>query len=1042
MTTGTIAYTTAVKHICDRLSNRSAVLFLGAGVNYGIKNPQGEPFPLGQGLSDLISEKLLDSPGFSSNLDEVAEIAKQRCGDKAVNKFIHDHFESFEPSTAHYALVQLPWDVIYTTNYDKLVEKAAGSTAIVPAGRICPVSSTKADLENFSESDILYYKLHGCIDSPNTDEGRLILTKEDYRFYEKHRKRLFARLSRDFGKKTFVFIGYSLVDNNLRALLEDCRNELGVAGFPLSYAIRPGFKDIEESFWKDKFNIQLIRSGGSEFLEELKQSWQTERRVVIPFEERRERVFVTTDNATQFEKVAESFYRLEPASCGGKSDPKQFFSGAEPSWADIRDSVAPPRELYYSILDALLTELTEPNLPSTAYLITGAAGMGKTTLIKTIGFEIAKESHAPVLIHIPGTPLDANYLDQYIAANDKKRLVVIIHHAAECVKQLGNFLTELKKRALPITVLLEERKNQWLMARSAADAKLLTAEFELACLTDVEIHKILSALNKYGCLGKLAGMERSYQEEHFTTLAQKELLVALRELTSGGNFDDIIRNEYDGILNTTAKKAYTYVAALGQIGLAMRYETLLYVLGLEWSQLASEIFTPTAGILISGEEIGMSRHNADFRLRVRHPIIGSIIFDVGAPDDHTKFELLNKLLERLDPGRFEDREVLNAIVTGEALIGTLSSPEFKRALFDRLADVLPDDPFVLQHRSILERRMEKPEAALKYARESARLNPNNPAIQNTLGLALELAAKKAPATDLLLKRGYINEATKIFKEGIRRFPADPYNYSGLAHVMKQEVEAEQEQAKRDLLQTSIISMLEEALEATDNDPVIVTLAGNHWSLLGSSDEAIQRLYRTIQTEPTENRARDLLIRLLEKQNRLQESHELAVAGAKIDPTQWRFQRHIARLGRKLGALKDTIKGHYEAAIRHNKGDIWLLVEYGAYLFQSDELTAANRIFEESRSLFYKQTINKTPTFWWEESAGKKKVFKGKVLSMSGASATAISIPENYKVPFWKTYAEAGNISLGMPITFQIGFNHNGPFGRILVSAPIATVLRS
>ncbi len=108
------------------------------------------------------------------------------------------------------ALVQLPWDVIYTTNYDNLVEQAAQLPSIVPAGRIVPVFSAKEEVSQFGESDVPYYKLHGSIEAANTDEGRLILTREDYRYYELNRKPLFTRLKRELLRRTFVFIGYSL----------------------------------------------------------------------------------------------------------------------------------------------------------------------------------------------------------------------------------------------------------------------------------------------------------------------------------------------------------------------------------------------------------------------------------------------------------------------------------------------------------------------------------------------------------------------------------------------------------------------------------------------------------------------------------------------------------------------------------------------------------------------------------------------------------------------------------------------------------------
>jgi SIR2-like domain len=164
----------AIQFICDRLSERTATLFLGAGVNAGIKNNAGEFFPLGAELSRWLCRDLLDSSDLQLSLDEAAEIARHRLGEEEVNRYLYQQFSSFSFGTAHLALVQLPWDVMYTTNYDLLVENAAKAASIEPSGIIQPIFSTKTELTPFSEKHILYYKLHGSIDVANTEEGRLI----------------------------------------------------------------------------------------------------------------------------------------------------------------------------------------------------------------------------------------------------------------------------------------------------------------------------------------------------------------------------------------------------------------------------------------------------------------------------------------------------------------------------------------------------------------------------------------------------------------------------------------------------------------------------------------------------------------------------------------------------------------------------------------------------------------------------------------------------------------------------------------------------
>lgn len=134
-----IAVVEVVEGICNRLEERTATLFLGAGVNAGLFNAAGEPFPMGSGLSTWIAQDLLDSPELEISLEEAAEMARFRLGEAAVNEYIYRRFAAYEPGIAHLALVQIPWDVIYTTNYDTLVEEAASRPSVRPAGIIRPI---------------------------------------------------------------------------------------------------------------------------------------------------------------------------------------------------------------------------------------------------------------------------------------------------------------------------------------------------------------------------------------------------------------------------------------------------------------------------------------------------------------------------------------------------------------------------------------------------------------------------------------------------------------------------------------------------------------------------------------------------------------------------------------------------------------------------------------------------------------------------------------------------------------------------------------
>src|SRR5258708_31488161 len=107
---------------------------------------------------------------------------------------------------------------------------------------------------------------------------------------------------------------------------------------------------------------------------------------------------------------------------------------------------------------------------------------------------------------------------------------------------------------------------------------------------------------------------------------------------------------------------------------------------------------------------------------------------MAAGDGDSKFDILNRLPTQLASGFHEAQILLNAIVRRRQLVDTFDSYEKRRALHERLATILPDDPYVLQHRSILERDLDNPTLSVEFARGALRLKPNNPALQNTLGL--------------------------------------------------------------------------------------------------------------------------------------------------------------------------------------------------------------------------------------------------------------------------------------------------------------------
>jgi hypothetical protein len=218
---------------------------------------------------------------------------------------------------------------------------------------------------------------------------------------------------------------------------------------------------------------------------------------------------------------------------------------------------------------------------------------------------------------------------------------------------------------------------------------------------------------------------------------------------------------------------------------------------------------------------------------------------------------------------------------------------------------------------------------------------------------------------------------------------------------------------------------------TDQSPVAANMLAASRERMGSTDDAIDILRLGIDSNPNDSRLRNLWIRLEIDKGHLDEALELAEAGAGVDPTSWRMQRHIARIKRLLGDPIDAVKGHYEAAVRHNKGDVGLLVELGAYLFMNRRYPEANIAFSQASTLAVNSQERRKIRERWKERDGNRAVFAGKVKSIRGSGARAVAIPEGFEAFFWRARPELSTLREGDPINFSVGFNAYGAVAHIV-----------
>jgi hypothetical protein len=125
--------------------------------------------------------------------------------------------DRFEKNELHDSLLDLDPNIIVTTNYDRLVERASRS-----GFNVHPYSSRTVGSDLRLGSPLLL-KIHGSVDSPQD----MILTRTDFAKIRREGKHALDALQALFFTRTTLFVGYGFADPDLHLLLENAVGPIG-----------------------------------------------------------------------------------------------------------------------------------------------------------------------------------------------------------------------------------------------------------------------------------------------------------------------------------------------------------------------------------------------------------------------------------------------------------------------------------------------------------------------------------------------------------------------------------------------------------------------------------------------------------------------------------------------------------------------------------------------------------------------------------------------------------------------------------------------
>ena len=241
----------ALGQIAGAVKEQHCILFLGAGVH--APPPEGSPFeypaeqrpPIGSALS----RELAESCGLAerspdedpSNLQRVAlfyEIARSRRQlVEAVTTAVNT---GKQPSPMLRALAEMDFPLVITTNYDQLFERALYAAGKQPRASVyTPNLEATTDHRDPTAASPVVFKIHGDIMQPET----IVVTDEDYIQFVLRMSNKDPYDPVPLTLKYYLtgwptlFVGYSLLDYNLRVLFKTLRWKIDSASVPEMYSV-------------------------------------------------------------------------------------------------------------------------------------------------------------------------------------------------------------------------------------------------------------------------------------------------------------------------------------------------------------------------------------------------------------------------------------------------------------------------------------------------------------------------------------------------------------------------------------------------------------------------------------------------------------------------------------------------------------------------------------------------------------------------------------------------------------------------------------
>jgi SIR2-like domain len=738
-----------------------AVLFLGAGASRGAKNGAGDEIPLANDLAAELVDKFLGPAYRGLDFRTAYDLSCSQRDVPTVQRFIFDRLNPFQPADFHLLIPQFPWAGLLTTNYDLIVERSYRN-ARSPIQRLVPyLKDGDGSTRRLDQRSVLYDKLHGCITLHHEVHPPLVASTEQLIAFQDGREGQFDTFLEWAKTKSIIFVGYSFLDPNLRALFNEIIKEGD--NRPRHYIANKSLRPAEATYWADR-RVTAVGVSFEELLRSLDDAIPAGKRKLgllanrvlhassfsrfITVTGREESDDLKSYLSSMIDHVSDEL-RAVPDS------PSKFYRGFDLGWLPIQAELDVKR----TIVNEIITEQIIPTPPAeraSVVVLKGHAGSGKTVTLRRVAWEAATRHGRLCFFVTRNSTIDIQRFEEIFSLTNLP-IYLFVDDVSEHRYEVLELIEVVRRTRAVVRIVCAESFTLWNTSCDELEPRV-SAQYEMRYLSEGEIQELVNKLETHGSLGYLRDLPLDRRIHELKYVHGRQLLVALLEATHGVPLVEIIENEYGSIYPPEAKLLYLDICSLHRFGPPVRAGLISRIHDITFEQFKERMFLPLQQIVT----LRTDPKSGDYVYEARHSHIANLVYEIVLKTRDERFDNLLRILVKLNPGFTYDMDAIARLIRATNVESTVSDPNRGRQIYEAALASAGRRAVILHQRGIYEMHVANNFSELRRAEEfleeALSIEPHNKVIKHSMA-ELDLRRSRM-ATDRVEKLAWRRSAAE------------------------------------------------------------------------------------------------------------------------------------------------------------------------------------------------------------------------------------------------------------------------------------------